>query len=68
MSTLTEIEAAAETLSPEEQRELFLFLAARLRAGRDAGSAPEPRRFTPERMADWVARDEADMARLRREG
>jgi hypothetical protein len=32
MSTLAEIEAATEALSPEEQAELFRFLAARLRS------------------------------------
>ncbi len=31
MSTLSEIEAAAETLPPDQQEELFRFLAARLR-------------------------------------
>jgi hypothetical protein len=32
MNRLTEIEAAAEALPPEEQEELLRFLAARLRA------------------------------------
>ncbi len=32
MSTLVEIEAAAEALPPEQKEELFHFLAARLRA------------------------------------
>lgn len=31
MSTLTEIEAAAESLTPEQKLELFQFLAVRLR-------------------------------------
>lgn len=31
MNTLTEIETAAEALSPEQKEELFRFLAARLR-------------------------------------
>jgi uncharacterized membrane protein len=31
MSTLTEIEAAAEALPPQQKEELFQFLAARLR-------------------------------------
>jgi hypothetical protein len=40
MSTLAEIEAAAESLAPEEQQELLLFLAARLHA---SGGALPPR-------------------------
>lgn len=32
MSTLAEIEAAADSLSPEQKQELLLFLTARLRA------------------------------------
>ncbi|MGA3170755.1 MAG: hypothetical protein ABSE62_07045 [Chthoniobacteraceae bacterium] len=32
MSTLTEIEVAADQLRPEEKQELILFLATRLRA------------------------------------
>lgn len=42
MSTLAEIESAAETLPPEQKEELFLFLAARLRA--ESGTLPRPRR------------------------
>jgi len=39
MSTLTEIETAADALSAEQKQELFLFLAARLRAsGADGAS------------------------------
>ena len=34
MSTLTEIEAAADSLPPEEKQELLRFLAERLRAQR----------------------------------
>jgi hypothetical protein len=33
MDTLAEIEAAADALPPDQKQELFLFLAARLRAG-----------------------------------
>jgi len=40
MSTLTEIEAAADRLPLEEKRELMLFLAVRLRA--DGAQMPEP--------------------------
>jgi len=63
MSTLAEIEAAAETLPDKEKQELLLFLAARLRAG--AGPLPPPRKFTREEMAAWIAEDEEDMRRLR---
>jgi hypothetical protein len=63
MSTLTEIEAAADRLAPEEKQELLLFLAVRLREER--GSLPEPRKFTREEMEGWIAEDEADMRRLR---
>jgi hypothetical protein len=41
MSTLSEIEAAADALPPEQKQELFLFLAARMRGG--AGKLPPPR-------------------------
>lgn len=65
MSTLAEIEAAADRLLPEEKQELLLFLATRLRAER--GASPEPRKFTKEEMEAWIAEDEADMRRLREE-
>jgi hypothetical protein len=63
MSTLAEIEAAVDQLPPEEKQELLLFLAVRLREER--GPLPEPRKFTTEEMAAWIAEDEADMRRLR---
>jgi hypothetical protein len=63
MSTLAEIEVAADQLLPEEKQELLLFLATRLRAER--GSLPEPRKFTKEEMEAWIDEDEADMRRLR---
>ncbi len=65
MSTLAEIEVAAEALSPEEKQELLLFLAVRLREGR---TLPEPRDFTREQMDAWIAEDEADMESFLREG
>ena len=64
MSTLAEIEQAADTLTPEQKQELILFLAARLRA--DGAQMPVPRKFTKEEMAGWIAEDEADMERFRR--
>jgi hypothetical protein len=63
MSTLAEIEAAADALAPEQQQELMLFLAARLRA-RGAG-LPDARKFSREQIATWIEEDEADMRRFR---
>lgn len=59
MTTLAEIEAAADALPPEEKQELMLFLATRLRA--DGARMPEPRTFSRETISEWIARDEADM-------
>ena len=64
MSTLAEIEAAVEALSPEQKQELILFLVARLRA--DGAKLPPPRKFSREQMGAWIAEDEADMERFRR--
>jgi hypothetical protein len=63
MSTLAEIEAAADALSPEQKQELMLFLAARLRA--NGAKLPEPRGFSPNEIANWIARDETDLARFK---
>lgn len=63
MSTLAEIEAAADALSPEQKQELMLFLAARLRA--NGAKMPEPRVFSPDEIANWIARDETDLARFK---
>lgn len=62
MSSLAEIEAAADALPPEEKQQLLLFLAARLRA--QGAGMPEPRKFSREQMASWIAEDEADMRRF----
>jgi hypothetical protein len=62
VSTLAEIEAAVETLSPEQKQELILFLGARLRA--DGAQLPPPRKFSKEQMAAWIAEDSADMERF----
>lgn len=64
MSTLAEIERAANALAIEEKQELILFLAAQIRA--DASEFPEPRLFTKERMASWIEQDELDMQQFRR--
>lgn len=63
VSTLAEIEAAADALPPKEKQELMLFLGARLRA--HGAELPEPREFSPEQLADWVKEDETDMQRFR---
>lgn len=63
MSTLAEIEAAADALPATEKQELLLFLAARLRA--QAGRLPAPRRFLREQLNGWIAEDEAEMQRFR---
>jgi hypothetical protein len=62
MTTLTEIEAAADALPPEQQQELFLFLAARLRAGSTV--LPSPREFSRSTIDAWIADDEAGMRRF----
>jgi hypothetical protein len=63
MSTLAEIEAAADALPDEDKKQLLLFLAARLRA--QAGQLPAPRTFSSEQLKDWIAEDEAEMRRYR---
>jgi hypothetical protein len=62
MSTLAEIESAADALPPEQKQELFLFLAARLRG---AGQLPPPREFSREQIEAWIADDEEGMRRFR---
>jgi hypothetical protein len=63
MSTLAEIEKAAEKLPREQKQELMLFLGAQLRAER--GGLSEPRQFSREQVQSWVAEDEADLKRFR---
>lgn len=63
MSTLPEIEAAADALSPEQKQELLLFLAARLRV--DRATLPPLRNFTRQQHSEWVAQDESDMRQFR---
>ena len=62
MSTLAEIEAAADALPQKEKEELFMFLATRLRAA--AGDLPPPREFSREQLAQWIADDEAGYRRF----
>lgn len=63
MSTLAEIEAAADTLTPEQKQQLLLFLATRLRA--EGTKLPEPRKFSREQIAGWISQDETDMQKFR---
>ena len=65
MTTLPEIEAAADALSPQQKQELFLFLAARLRT--DATQLPTPREFSREQIDSWIADDEEGMRRFEAE-
>ncbi len=59
MSTLLEIEAAADSLPVEQKEQLLLFLATRLRSA--GATLPEPDEFSREEIAEWIAEDEADM-------
>jgi mRNA-degrading endonuclease RelE of RelBE toxin-antitoxin system len=63
MSTLSEIEAAADALSPGQKQELLLFLAVRLRA--EGATMPEPRAFAREEIAEWIAQDQSDLERFK---
>ncbi|MCP5516809.1 MAG: hypothetical protein H7A45_06060 [Verrucomicrobiales bacterium] len=63
MSTLADIERAAEALPPEDKQELMLFLAARLRT--EGARLPEPRRFSREEIESWITEDETDLVRFR---
>lgn len=62
MSTLAEIEQAADALPPEQQQELLLFLATRLH-GKD-GVLPPPRDIPREQIKQWIAEDEAGHRRF----
>jgi len=62
MTTLAEIEAAADQLRPEEKQELIFFLATRLRAS--GAELPPPRVFSKEQIAQWIADDEEGYRRF----
>ena len=64
VTTLAEIEQAAQALTSEQKQELILFLAGRLRS--EGAPRPEPRTFTEAQISGWIAEDEADMERFRR--
>ena len=57
MSTLTEIEQAADVLPTEEKRQLAWFLLTRLRA-EDEGALPPVRDIPKEKIEQWIADDE----------
>ncbi len=63
MTTLADIEAAADALPPDQQQELLLFLAARLRA---TATLPPPRVLPVEQINAWIAQDENDMQQFNR--
>ena len=65
MSSLAEVEAAADSLSPEDKEALLRFLAIRLRKERPK---PAPRIYSEDELASMLAEDEADGERLRRNG
>jgi hypothetical protein len=58
MSTLTEIEQAADVLPSEQKRQLAWFLLTRLRA-EDKQGLPPVRDIPREKIEQWVADDEA---------
>jgi hypothetical protein len=62
MSTLAEIEAAADALSPLQQQELMLFLATRLHA--TGGALPPPRDIPKETIEQWIKDDEEGFSRI----
>lgn len=63
MSTLAEIETAADSLSPTDKEELLRFLAIRLRQERPQ---PELRIYADAELASMLAEDEADGEQFRR--
>jgi hypothetical protein len=64
MSTLLEIEKAAEMLPADQQRELFGFLLKKLRM--DGPPLMTPRIFSAEEMNAWMDEDEADLREFTR--
>ena len=62
MTTLAEIENAADSLPSAEKEQLLRFLAMRLRKER---ALPQPRIYSGEETAAMIAEDEADGERFR---
>jgi len=65
MQSLVDIEQAVQNLSAEQQAELLLFVAERLR--RQRVPLPEPREFSQEQLKAWLDEDEQAMDRFRSE-
>jgi hypothetical protein len=63
MTTLAEIETAADALSVAEKQQLMLYLAARLQA--QGAPLPNQLPLSHEMLTDWMAEDEAAMRRFR---
>jgi hypothetical protein len=63
MQTLIDIEQAVQRLSAEQQTELLLFVAERLRS--QGAPLPEPRDFSEEQLRAWLDEDERAMDRFR---
>jgi hypothetical protein len=63
MQSLVDIEQAVQNLSAEQQAELLLFVAERLR--RQRVPLPEPREFSKEQLKAWLDEDEQAMDRFR---
>ncbi len=63
MSTLAEIETAADALPSEQKEELLRFLAMRLRTER---ALPKPRIYSEAELDTMLTEDEADGERFRR--
>ena len=62
MTTLAEIETAADALPAEQKQELLLFLAARLRAAGD--ELPQPLEFSQAEIEGWILDDEEGYRRF----
>lgn len=63
MQSLVDIEQAVENLSAEQQAELLLFVAERLRS--QQAPLPEPREFSEEQLLVWLDEDQRAMERFR---
>ncbi len=63
MTTLAEIETAADALSVTDQQQLMLHLASRLHS--QGEPLPESPSAPSKRIGDWMAEDEAAMRRIR---
>lgn len=63
MTTLSEIELAADSLTATEKQQLMLYLASRLQA--QGVPLPESSGLSRDRSSDWMAEDEAAMRSFR---